>query len=123
MWAERRAMPDPEAKVSQCQFSGAVVNSLGLYFPHPCNGRSLSWDDWEGSLNHRLFHRRSSHKPGVMCWRCRKHGSTRLAPKSTMTGSQTLSIVRPRGREGGERGGVGAQYWKGSLLRNRGVHS
>ena len=69
MWAERRPMPDPEAKVSQSQFFGAMINSLGLYFPHPCNGRSLSWDDWEGSLSHRLVHWRSSHKPKVMCWR------------------------------------------------------
>lgn len=68
-WAERRPMPDPGSQVSQCQFFGAVVNSLlGLYFPHPCNGRSLSWGDWEGSLV-SLVHWRSSHKPKGMCWR------------------------------------------------------
>lgn len=68
-------MPDLEAKVSQCQFFGALVNSLGLYFPHPCNGRSLSWGDWEGSLSHRLVHRGSSHVLEVQETRLNQAGS------------------------------------------------
>ena len=38
MVAGRRPTPDPKVKVSQRQLLGAMVSSLGLYFPHPCCG-------------------------------------------------------------------------------------